>query len=141
MNAKNNTNIGSIYDSNLKQKHQLLSYDLENMDTLLLKTIVRSKIDKVTEVCYEFRKWIKTMNHQIQINLRNHMELNFLIQKTNNGIKTQTEWFNKFLTSIKEEKSSIIITWTNRQTDLYNNSIRKQILRNKQSINLNKMIF
>lgn len=130
MTSKNNTNIGITTD--FSNRYRQLAHDLENMDTVLLKTIVRSKIDEVTQVCYEFRKWIKTNTFPNLHDYKDKKGVEFFDSKKMS--KTTSEWFNKFLESVKQEKSSIIITWTNRQTDSYNNCIRQQIF-GKKTIN------
>lgn len=107
------------------ETYNLLISDLQNMRTFLLQNMVRSKNKNVVSVCNEFRKWIDTSKLP---------DIEKYIKK-NNGVyaynynppesKTKTEWFMRFLETLKE--NNIIITWTNKQTDDYNRIVRRKL--------------
>ena len=127
----NDTIDGS--SSDLQNRYNLLINDLRNMKTFTMKNVVRSKIGAVTELCYELRKWIKTSKLSNHLN-KNKQGLYFFDYEERQN-KMDSLWFKKFLESIKNNNMSIIITWTNKQTDIYNNTIRKQIFKHKTQIN------
>lgn len=121
------SNIASILDN----KYKILLKDLSIMETVLLTNVVRSKIDNVTKVCYELRKWIKD-NEEPKLDKFNDSKGVYFYNNNQIRNKIQSDWFKKFLTSVKEDKSCIIITWTNKQTDIYNETIRQFIFKGKK---------
>ena len=125
------TNVMSYHLSNyvrsdnneiLKNKYDLLKDNLNNMKSFLLKNVVRSRIDTVTKICYELRKWIKNNKCPNFEKYMNEKGVKFYDYQS--GHKTKTKWFKKFIKNTKKNKSSIILTWTNDQTNIYNNFIR-----------------
>jgi hypothetical protein len=125
-----------------KKFNELKNYIL-NMDYVVLKQVMRSNDDNVIGLCNEFRHWIlgeikvplsykfrgsKVFLYKCPINEKNKMR-----DKINN------DWFKKCVNYFKskDEKqhlSNIILTWTNKQTDEYNDLIRK-IIFNKEKLN------
>lgn len=114
--------VRSNTDEILKDKYGILKNDLIKMKTFLLKNVVRSRIDTVTKICYELRKWINTKNYPDLSNFIGEKGVRFYDYQ--GGRKIKTKWFQKFIKNIKKKKSSIILTWTNDQTNIYNNHIR-----------------
>ncbi len=112
----------------LKRKYQTLIANLQSMKTFLLKTVVRSRIGNVTRVCNEIRNWIYTDSLPDLAQFLGCQGVNFF---EFNGFvdKIKTSWFESFIESIKSGNTSIILTWTNRQTDIYNDTIRKKMFK------------
>jgi ATP-dependent exoDNAse (exonuclease V) alpha subunit len=48
--------------------------------------------------------------------------------------KLKSQWFKHFLKTIEHGNMAIILTWTNRQTEIYNATIRRKIFKNKKNI-------
>jgi hypothetical protein len=128
MNFKLSHTVNSDAKTIMNQRYELLLNDLKKMNTFLLKTVVRSKIDTVTEVCYEFRKWIK--KDKIP-NLKKYIDKSGVYFYDNNKRinKINSKWFKQFLKSIKRGNTTIIVTWTNKQTDIYNDTIRRVLFK------------
>ena len=114
----------------MKYKHKLLVDDLCKMKSIL-KKVVRSRLDNVTKVCHEFRRWIKQDSLPVLEQFKGKEGVYFCNNDQTSN-KTQSEWFKKFLESIKNGNSCIIITWTNKQTDIYNDTIRRQLFKGKK---------
>lgn len=131
MNYKISDTIISDSGNIMKHRYRLLIKSLGGMDTFLLKTVVRSKLDNVTQVCNIFRKWIKRNKLP---NLRNFFGKAGVYFYNNDDKlnKIKSEWFTKFLKCIKNGENSIIVTWTNKQTNIYNETIRRSIFRGKK---------
>lgn len=115
----------------MEHRYNLLLNDLGAMESVLLKKVVRSKLDYVTKVCNELRKWIKSDELP---SLEKYMDVPgvHFYQNEQTIQKTQNQWFKHFLEAVKKETSCIIITWTNKQTDIYNETIRRFLFRGKK---------
>lgn len=124
--AYKDTMSSKFADDDLRRRYNLMLDNLSKMETILMKNVVRSKIRDVTKVCCEIRKWIKSEKLP---NLKKYKcaEGVYFFNNERYVDKIESDWFQKCLNSIKNGGSSIIITWTNKQTDIYNNKIRKFI--------------
>lgn len=131
MDFKFSQTVMSDAKSIMKQRYKILLNDLKSMDTFLLQTVVRSKIDTVTKVCYEFRKWI---NRDKLPNFESYIDTKGVYFYDNNkqADKIKSLWFKTFLRSVKNGNTTIIVTWTNKQTDIYNDVIRRVIFKGKK---------
>jgi len=131
MNFKLTQTVMSDAKSIMKHRYNILLNDLKQMDTFLLQTVVRSKIDTVTSVCYEFRKWIKRDNLP---KLKKYLNMQGVHFYDNNKRlnKINSEWFKNFLDCTKRGVSTIIVTWTNKQTDIYNDTIRRVLFKGRK---------
>jgi hypothetical protein len=125
INIDNDTNIDNI---SLLQRYNKLVYDIDNMEKIILKEIVRSKIKNVSDICYQFRLW--AIGEIKMPNLKSFMNVDGVkLYKYDRKIKkTDTLWFKKYLEDLKKGmNSNIIITWTNKQSDEYNNKVRLEL--------------
>uniref|UniRef100_A0A6C0EB50 UvrD-like helicase C-terminal domain-containing protein n=1 Tax=viral metagenome TaxID=1070528 RepID=A0A6C0EB50_9ZZZZ len=128
--VKNET-VKKYDNEDLKIKYDKFVNNIKTLQSSLLKEVVRSKIDSVTNACLEVRKWVIS-----------NSQPNLAVYKTKKGVnfyefkddqkKVSHEWFNKALKKFENRNEmNIIITWTNRQTDEYNSVIRKILFDNK----------
>jgi hypothetical protein len=114
-----------------KHKYELLTDDITNMKSITLKKVMRSKLDSVTNICYQIRLWaidkIKTPE------LQKHIKNGVYVYKHDNKIKKiNNDWFKKCLEYYESgQNCNIILCWTNRQTDEYNTTIRKLLFGKK----------
>jgi Mimiviridae putative DNA helicase len=151
MNFKVTESVISDVESLLRHKYNKLMNDLSQMKSFLLTNVVRSRLDNVTHVCNEFRHLVADKSYDMD---SLSMELLKLFKSRRKKQKPgrlsmpgvtmyqyevgesrlQTLWFRRFLKSIKNGDTAIILTWTNRQTDQYNEVIRRKIFRNKGKI-------
>ena len=131
MKFKLSNQIISDSKSIMNHRYKILLLDLSKMKTILLKNVVRSRIGVVTQVCLEFRNWIKS---DILPDLQQFSGVNGVefFNHDSHISKVQSEWFKKFLNSVRGGQTSIIVTWTNKQTDIYNQTIRQHIFRGKK---------
>ena len=113
-----------------------LEKDLLNMNYFTLTEVVRSKLSNVVNLCYNIREWIDNIIKFPKI--RDYVGNGVYIYK-NGEDKTKTEWFKKYMeyhsSNKPEHSSNIILAWTNKQCDTYNNSIRQIIFAGKKIIN------
>ncbi len=130
MSYKISNTVMSNSKSIMEHRYNLLLKDLGEMESVLLKKVVRSKLNYVTKVCNELRKWV---NNERLPSLEKYKKVPGVhFYKNEQTIeKTQNQWFKHFMGSIKKEISCIIITWTNKQTDIYNETIRRHLFRGK----------
>lgn len=162
MNFKITNSVISDAQTILRHKYKQLITDLSKMKTFLLKNVVRSRIDNVTKVCNEFRYLVVDSKYNMNIladklgDMCETVEASYFNfnSKPDNSIKCvklvaegvslyqftegmnrlMTEWFNNFIKLIKNGGTAIILTWTNRQTDIYNDTIRRKIFSGKREI-------
>jgi hypothetical protein len=113
-----------------------LEKDLLNMKHFTLTEVVRSKLSNVVNLCYNIREWIDNIVKQPRI--KDYIGKGVYVYKnTDPKNKTNNEWFKKYMEyhQSSEHSSNIILAWTNRQCDIYNDSIRKIIFKDKSIIN------
>jgi len=127
-------------DFNLEYYENLLNQlekDLINMKFFTLTEVVRSKLSNVVNLCYNIREWIDNLIKYPKI--RDYIGNGVYIYKNNSNDKTQSDWFKKYMeyhnSNKVEHSSNIILAWTNKQCDIYNNSIRQIIFKDKKIIN------
>jgi hypothetical protein len=119
------TNIQSDGNKILEERYKIFIKKLYEMETYLLKKVVRSKNKNVTELCYTFRKWIKE-DDLPDLEKHNGKKGIQFYDSGDKKDKCQTEWFNTFLGKISHSDNSVVITWTNKQSEQYNEVIRKR---------------
>ena len=124
--------ITSDMDSILKEKRQQLIDNIMNVKTFTLKNVVRSKIDNVTNLCYEIRKWVNGEEENPDFNSFNGKRGVRYYEYDPSTEKIRSKWFKKCVKYLEKGESSIILTWTNRQSDQYNEFIRKKIFGSKR---------
>jgi hypothetical protein len=117
-------NNGKEITDNIKKKYEFLKNDINTMPKYLLTKVKRCKLKIVSEVCYQFRLWTNGILPQFK-QFKDKTGVNFY--KYKKEIKTNTEWFNKCLEYNFKSKNSVILSWTNKQTDEYNQVIRKKL--------------
>lgn len=122
--------VASNTQTLIKEAHGLLQEDLIRMETYTLKNVCRSKLDIVTKCCLEFRNWVVSEKMPDLVKFTDHQGIGFY-DATQSKDRTKTDWFAHFLQNIRSGEQCIIISWTNRQTDQYNEAIRKKLFNNK----------
>lgn len=119
-------NNGKEITDNVKKKYELLKNEVNTMSKHLLTKVKRCKLKIVSDVCYQFRLWTNGVLPQFK-QFKDKVGVNFY--KYKNEIKINTEWFNKCLEYNLKNKNNVILSWTNRQTDEYNQVLRKKIFK------------
>jgi len=132
-----NNNICSGIEDALKIHYNNLISDLSKMDNILLQTVVRSRIDNVTKVCNIMRGWIHS-NEPPKLNKFIDKHGVHFFDYNENPNKLKSKWFKKFMSNTKKNIVSIIVTWTNDQTDLYNATIRNELFKGQEILKYNK---
>ena len=114
-----------------------LQNDLLSMKHFTLTEVVRSKLSNVVNLCYNIREWIDNLVKKPTVG--KYIGQGVYIYKNDSKDKVNNIWFKKYMeyhNSTKPEHSSnIILSWTNRQCEYYNNSIRSIIFKDKKTIN------
>jgi len=114
---------------------EILLNEIINQSSIVLQQIVRTNNNNIIGINNEIRNWITNSIKQPIIG--KFKGNNVFIYKYKNENKINTQWFNKYLDNIKNNNillSNIILTWTNNQTNEYNNKIRHLIF-NKEKLN------
>lgn len=131
LNSKNENEL--VKTTCLKLKYEQLMSDIIFMEHFVMKQVVRSKSVNVLGVCNTIRDWALADIEKIKIGkFIDSIDCSAykFIKFTK---KTSSEWFKKFIEQTKNKKDSIILTWTNKQCDEYNNEIRR-ILFNRENL-------
>lgn len=117
----------------IDDKRKALIHDITTMNTFLLQNVVRSKIDTVTKVCHEIRRWVNGRVAMPELNRFLNEKGVYFYEYDKGTKKTKSKWFKKCVKCLKDDECSIILTWTNRQSDEYNKRIR-QIMFGKKKL-------
>lgn len=118
-------------EMNYKTNYKILSDEIINMKTSTLKQVMRSKLDGVTNICYQIRLWAidKVKIPKLQKYIKNGV---YAYKYDISTKKINTDWFKKCLEYYnKGIKCNIILCWTNKQADEYNLHIRKLLFNKK----------
>ena len=112
--------------------------DIKKMESIVMKQVMRSKIDNIINLCINTRQWlegdIKFPEPRKYVGNGVH-----IYKKVDSIKKTDSKWFKTYLENFKNNAntlltSNIILTWTNKQCDEYNNVVRKRMFSNKKVI-------
>ena len=96
--------------------------------------IIRSNLTNVINLCFNIRELIDNIVKCPQINkfVGNGV---YIYKKDNKIQKTESEWFKKYISYNNSMDSNIILAWTNKQCNTYNETIRKIMFKHKSVIN------
>ena len=138
----NNTNKIS-YQTILKYMPNINISDYEyfcnkiiNMNKFTLNEIIRTKNNSIINSCNTIRDWIQHKKDFIDI--QKYEEAPHIILYPNDKTrKFKTLWYKEFENKIKNDKDTIIISWTNDETNGYNNYYRGTKFNNKNDNNKN----
>lgn len=127
-----NTN-NSFYEENdddIKKKYDEIKQAIMDQQTYTLTEVVRNKDDMVVGLCNNIRQWVMNTIKSPTVGMFKGNGV-FLYNYDKKG-KQNTKWFKTYLKNISkndEANSSIILTWTNQQTDDYNQYAREHIFK------------
>ena len=121
------------FDKNLeifiKKKFDVFAQNIISMKYVVLKEIMRSNSMEVIGLCNEMRAAV--LNEIKVPKFHKYAGKKVFLYKYDSTPKIGTSWFHKcveyFQSSNKQQLSNIILTWTNKQTDEYNDIIRKTL--------------
>jgi tRNA A37 threonylcarbamoyladenosine biosynthesis protein TsaE len=124
---KHNMFVDDKQVSQYDKKYGTFINDILQIDTYTLTKVMRSRLDAVTQVCYEIRQW--TMGDISFPNLGKYAgeEGVKFYENNNNKSKLVNKWFKKCIKYHKKGNCNIILTWTNKQADEYNQAIRSTL--------------
>ena len=98
-----------------------------NITKYYLEKIIRTNNNNIMDLSNQHRKWILSGNDNDIPNLELYQSDSIIIH---NNTKV---WLNNFINKNKENGNNIILTWTNKKCNLYNDYIRK-IIFNKENL-------
>lgn len=119
----------------IKERVGYLQKDILTQKSTTLKNVVRSNDDNVVGLCNEIRGWVIGSNNTPKIGKYKGQKV-FLYKYDPSIRKIHTKWFKtclKYFKNTKQSVSNIILTWTNYQSEEYNNTLRKKIF-NKRTL-------
>lgn len=121
--------------SSTKNRYDKLTNDIVNMKYIILKEVMRNKIGNVVSLCYNIREWVDNIIRVPDLNkFSNKNGGVFMYKCGDRKKKVETEWFKQFVKLQQGNSgtiSNIILTWTNEQTNIYNNEIRRIMFSDK----------
>ena len=115
--------------------YNIFCKNILNMDIFVLKEIIRTKNPSIINACNLIRDWI--IDKDDFINISQFADNNFIMYPFDKTVKVLTDWYKQFEESIKTDSDSIIITWTNDETNKYNEHCRKILFKKS---NLDKFV-
>ena len=101
-----------------------------NMNKYTLNEIIRTKNQSIIDSCNIIRFWID--NNKDFTDIQELCDENIILYPNDKIKKVNTEWYKEFENKISTEKDTIIITWTNDETNMYNNHFRKYLFGNNK---------
>lgn len=117
-----------VTQDTLKAEYETLITDITAMPTVTLKKIFRNSRSNVLDLCLNVRQWV--VGERNNPTLGKFVGNGVVLYKNVANNKLKTEWFKKCIELFKTgDMSNIILTWTNHQSDVYNNTIRKILLK------------
>lgn len=116
-----------------KKRYELLTNEITKMEFIILREVMRNRIGNVVKLCYHIREWVDMIVKVPKlINYKGEGVTMYVYNKKKHESKITTPWYYKFIEyqTIDDgnTNSNIILTWTNNQTDIYNEAIRKVLL-------------
>lgn len=127
---KGEMNFDKNLDEFMKKKFDTFSQNILSMKSVVLKEVMRSNSMEVIGLCNEMRAAV--LNEIKVPKFHKYVGKKVFMYKYDNSPKINTPWFKKCVeyfgsTDNKQHLSNIILTWTNKQTDEYNESMRKTL--------------
>jgi hypothetical protein len=131
----NNRNIDfGLLEEDIKNKFANFKTQILSLKYSTLSTVMRSNNDSVVRLCNELRKKIFDPTYIPQFLNCKSDKVKFY-KYDNTKSKIESNWFKKYVDYMKSDDnnkcSSLILSWTNVQTNDYNNKMRK-LLFNKE---------
>jgi hypothetical protein len=125
----NNKNIDmTLLEEEINSKFKNFKLQIMSLKYSTLNTVMRTNNDSVVQLCNELRKKIFNIKYVPQF-FKCKSDKVYMYKYDNTLIKINSDWFKKYveyLQSTNNDKcSSLILTWTNNQTNEYNNCMRK----------------
>ncbi|ARF09532.1 UvrD-family helicase [Indivirus ILV1] len=129
-NNKGEMNFDKNLDEFIKKKFDVFTEKILSMKYVVLKEVMRSNSSEVIGLCNEMRAAV--LNEIKVPKFSQYAGKKVYLYKYNNSNKMTTPWFKKcveYFRSMdkKQQLSNIILTWTNKQTDEYNDTMRKTL--------------
>lgn len=119
----------------LKKKFMSLQNNVIGQEYYTLTEVVRSKDDMIVGLCNNIREWV--MGTISKPTIGKFKGNGVHLYKKNDKGKHNGKWFKNHLKNIQSTEqnlrvnSGIILTWTNDQTDEYNNQTRSVLFKHK----------
>lgn len=117
------------------ESYNIFCKSVLNMDIFVLKEIIRTKNISIINACNLIREWIVDKDDFLSIS--KFVDDNFIMYPFDKTVKVLTDWYKQFEESIRKDSDSIIITWTNDETNKYNDHCRKLLFKKS---NLDKFV-
>lgn len=119
-------------DGFIKNKFDTFCQNVLNMKTVVLKQVMRSNSTDVIGLCNEMRAAV--LNEIKVPKFNKYVGKKVFMYRYTNVAKTNTDWFKKCVSYFESKNnndhlSNIMLTWTNKQTDEYNDIMRKTLFK------------
>jgi ABC-type dipeptide/oligopeptide/nickel transport system ATPase component len=120
-----------------KIKYEQLINEIISFDNFVMKDVVRSKSNNVLGICTTIRIWTLENKEKFKIGKFIDSVDCHAYKYIKFSSKISSSWFKTFVNQCLNKQDCIILTWTNKQCDEYNNNIRKELFKND---NLDKFV-
>lgn len=132
-----NENQNILFDYRIVNNRELRN-SIKDMNNIVMKKIMRSNVDNIINLCINVRQWLeKEIKYP---NPKKYIGNGVSIYKHNKKVpKIESKWFKKYLENFNNndnglQVNNIILTWTNKQSEIYNNTVREKIFKNIENI-------
>lgn len=126
-----------FYNSDdIQKKIDNLYNEIINMRSYIMKKIMRNNSENVIGLSNNIRQWLEKeiINPEPRKFKGNGV---FIFRYDKKLKKTETEWFEIYIKNLRDknisQSSNVILSWTNKQIDEYNNETRKRLF-NKEKL-------
>lgn len=131
MTSNNKITINKLrqYNNNISyEDYDKFCYKIINMNRFVLKQIIRTNNYNIIKCSNTIRDWIYNIDDFI--NIQKYEDKSIKLYSFDKSTKIKTEWFKEFEKLIQKDKDTIIIGWTNKEVNYYNNYIRTYLFQN-----------
>lgn len=138
INSNENKNVKVIYVGDPAQLppvgEECSSIFKKNITSLTLDKIIRTENNNIMNLSNDHRKWIiKNQDKYMPKLYKYNNDENINIYNKESNSKEWLKKFMKYKKEINDNTNSIILTWTNKNTELYNTQIRNKLFNSKNN--------
>lgn len=133
--AENSSGLGNYsvdreksINKEIRRRIRLLTSDIIDLETTVLKEVVRSGLTNIVNLCNSVRKWVT-----------GELEVPIVKPYVGTGVKLYTckerkKWINSFIKNIKktDKTGKVILTWTNKKCNEYNDFSRHKLFKKEK---------
>ena len=115
----------TAHENVYKYKYDLLLKTILNIKHVNMQHVIRNNNTNLISLCNKIRE-TKSL---CDLKLKKYFDNVKCFAYKNNNEKIDSEWFLRFADYIANDKNAVMLTWTNKQCNIYNTAIRNLIFK------------